>query len=278
MVATFQRAYPPTPPSTGPTFWFPFRENELVVQESKQEIALIQTDEESMGVMHPQDILSIGTIDGIACKACEIDTHQSIPAGWRTLGLRALFGRLDDTAYSAAGYASQILHWQRTSRYCSACGEPNGPLFESWGRACTRCKRIGYPPVIPAVLALIHNGEHVLLAHQPGWGKRYSILAGFVEPGESLEDCVRREVAEEVGIEIAEVTYSGSQPWPYPTQLMVGFHARYAAGELRPDRQELDDAAWFHVDALPELPAPLSLSHQLIMAWVRSLRPDSRAR
>ncbi len=180
----------------------------------------------------------MGTIDGIACKTCEVKADQPLPQGWRALGLRMLFGQLDDAAYSAAGYASQILHWQRNSRYCPACGGLNGPLSESWGRSCTQCHHIGYPPVIPAVLALVH------------------------------------EVAEEVGIEIADVTYSGSQSWPYPTQLMVGFQARYVAGELRPDRQELDDAAWFHVDALPELPAPLSLSRQLITAWVRSLRPE----
>lgn len=274
MASTFQRAYPPALPSPGSAFWFPFRENELIVQENEQGIALLYTDEESIAIVQPQNTLYMGTIDGIACKTCEVKADQPLPQGWRPLGLRALFGQLDDTAYSAAGYASQLLHWQRNSQYCPACGGLNGPLSESWGRSCTQCHHIGYPPVIPAVLALVHDGEHVLLAHQPGWGKRYSILAGFVEPGESLEDCVRREVAEEVSIEIADVTYSGSQPWPYPTQLMVGFQARYVAGELQPDRLELDDAAWFHVDALPELPAPLSLSRQLIMAWVRSLRPE----
>ncbi|HLZ63097.1 MAG TPA: NAD(+) diphosphatase [Ktedonosporobacter sp.] len=274
MASTFQRAYPPTTPEPGQAFWLPFRGNELIVQESEQGIALIQTDGEDIAVVQPHNTLYVGVLDGRACMACEVTPEQPLPEGWRALGLRALFGQLDEAAYSVVGYASQILHWQRTSRYCPVCGGLNGPLSESWGRQCPTCGHIGYPPVIPAVLALVHDGgEHVLLAHQPGWGKRYSILAGFVEPGESLEGCVRREVAEEVGIEITDVTYYGSQSWPFPTQLMVGFQARYVSGELRPDQQELDDAAWFHVDALPELPAPLSLSRQLIMAWVRSLRP-----
>lgn len=277
MASTFQRAYPPATPPAGPAFWFPFREHELIIQESEQGIALIHSDEEGIAMIQPHSTLYVGTIDGIACMACEVMAEQPLPNGWRALGLRTLFGQLDDTAYSVAGYASQILRWQRHSRYCPACGGLNSPLAESWGRQCPTCSHIGYPPVIPAVLVLIHDGEHVLLAHQAGWGKRYSILAGFVEPGESLEDCVRREVAEEVGIEIADVTYSGSQPWPFPSQLMVGFQARYVAGELRPDHEELDDAAWFHVDALPELPAPLSLSHQLIMAWARSLRPAKKS-
>jgi NAD+ diphosphatase len=274
MASTFQRAYPPATPASGPAFWLPFREHELLVQENEQGVNLLHTDEGGIASIHPHSRLYVGTIDGTACMACEVSAEQPVPQGWRTLGLRALFGQLDDTAYSAAGYASQILHWQRNSRYCPACGAPNGPLAMNWERRCTRCSHIGYPPVIPAILILVHDGEHILLAHQPGWGKRYSILAGFVEPGETLEESVRREVAEEVGIEIDDVTYISSQPWPFPTQLMVGFQARYATGELHPNQQELDDAAWFHVDALPELPPPLSLSHRLILAWARSLRPE----
>jgi NAD+ diphosphatase len=208
--------------------------------------------------------------------ACEVDEEFALPQGWRALDLRTLFGLLDDTAYSVVGYASQLLHWQRTSLYCPACGSANGSLGESWSRTCPRCGHTGYPPVIPAVLALVHNGEHILLSHKPGWGKRYSIFAGFVEPGESLEGCVRREVAEEAGIEITDITYYGSQTWPFPTQLMVGFQARYVSGEPQPDLQELDDVRWFHVDNLPEFPPLLSLSGQLITAWIRSLRPEGR--
>jgi NAD+ diphosphatase len=116
----------------------------------------------------------------------------------------------------------------------------------------------------------VHKGEDALLVHKPGWGKRYSIIAGFVEPGESLEGCVQREVREEVNVEISEISYIGSQPWPFPHQLMVGFIARYVSGEAQPDQQELDDIAWFHHDALPELPPSLSLARQIIMTWVAS--------
>jgi NAD+ diphosphatase len=143
-------------------------------------------------------------------------------------------------------------------------------LSEAWSRSCTNCTHIGYPPVTPAILVLVHDGERVLLAHQPGWGSRYSILAGFVEPGESLEECVRREVMEEVSIEITDITYIGSQPWPFPHQLMIGYIARYVSGEIRIQEQELDDAAWFHIDQLPELPSPISLSRQIVTKWVNS--------
>jgi NAD+ diphosphatase len=273
MTATFQRAYPPARPEPGPALWLPFRADELIVQQNEQGTSLIHTDEAGITSLQPLNPLYIGTIDGVACMACEINIDQPIPQGWRPLSLRTLFAQLDDTSFSAARYASQLLHWQRNSQFCPVCGSPKGQFAASWERRCTNCGHVGYPPVIPAVLALVHNGEHILLAHQPGWGKRYSILAGFVEPGESLEDCVRREVAEEVGIEVTNITYIGSQPWPFPTQLMVGFYARYLSGDLQPDQNELDDARWFHVDNLPETPARFSLSGQLITRWVNSLRP-----
>ncbi len=274
MVATFQRAYPDTLPMPGPAYWFPFSGTRLLVHEDAQGTGLIQATDEELASLLPQNTLYIGKIDDTGCKTCEIDEQVPLPANWRAYDLRALFGLLDETAYSVVGYASQLLYWQRTSRYCPACGALNGSLGESWSRTCPQCGHTGYPPVVPAVLALVHNGEHILLSHKPGWGKRYSIFAGFVEPGESLEGCVSREVGEEAGITVTDIRYFGSQPWPFPSQLMVGFQARYVSGEPRPDMQELDDVRWFHVDELPNLPPPLSLSYQLVKAWVRTLRPE----
>jgi NAD+ diphosphatase len=131
---------------------------------------------------------------------------------------------------------------------------------------------VTYPHVSPCVIVLIHDGEHILLTHKPGWGPMHSIVAGFVEPGESLEECLVREVREEVGAEVDEVRYFHSQPWPFPHQLMIGFFARYIGGEIRPDPSELDVARWFHVDELPAIPPPLSIARRMIDAWVASLR------
>jgi NAD+ diphosphatase len=124
--------------------------------------------------------------------------------------------------------------------------------------------------VTPAILVLVYDEDRMLLTHKPGWGKRYSCIAGFVEPGESLEGCVQREVHEEVGLQVTDIHYVGSQPWPFPHQLMVGYTARYAAGTLHIDQQELDDARWFRADALPEFPPPQSLAHQIIVGWLAS--------
>ncbi len=273
MPSIFQRAYPSAVPPPGLAYWLPFRGSNLLVEEHEQGIRLISAPVESLAGIEPQNLLYVGRIDEVPCLACEVDEQSPLPPGWRDFDLRSLFGRLDETAYGVVGYASQLLHWQRTSRYCPVCGTLNGPLGESWGRTCPRCGHIGYPSVIPAVLALVHDGEHILLSHKPGWGKRYSIFAGFVEPGESLEGCVSREVAEEASIQVDTITYFGSQTWPFPTQLMVGFQAHYTGGEPRADMQELDDVRWFHVDNLPSYPPLMSLSGQLITAWIKALRP-----
>jgi NAD+ diphosphatase len=239
----------------------------VLVREEESGIALLQ-DEALRDALEADAPVYLGTLGGVPCLACEVGREAAVPPGLRALGLRALFGQLDDAAYGLAGYAAQLLYWQRTSRYCPACGGPTEAAAGDWGRRCAACGHTRYPSVSPAILALVHDGDRVLLAHKPGWGKRYSILAGFVEPGESLEECVRREVHEEAGVAVTDLVYAGSQPWPYPSQLMIGYTARYAGGALRIDDKELDDAAWFHFDALPELPPPLSLSRQIIDAWV----------
>lgn len=276
MTTPFQRAYPPARPEAGPALWLLFRNGEILVQEQTAGIALIVSDEAGMAHLKPYEPLYLGTLHGVPCLAREVSTEQVLPTGWRALALRALFGQVDEETYLLAGYASHLLHWQRESRYCPVCGQPLGAFIEQWSRHCSHCSYIGYPRISPAVLVLVYQGEQVLLAHQPGWGTRYSILAGFVEPGESLEGCVQREVAEEVGVTIADITYAGSQPWPFPQQLMIAFTARYVSGEICPDQQEIDHAAWFRFDQLPNVPPLSSLSGRLIRTWALSFQPEQQ--
>ena len=202
------------------------------------------------------------------CLAADADPEGDELESWAAVSLRALFGQVSDAEYGLAGYASQMLYWQRTSGFCPVCGHRTEPREGDWGRHCPECGHVAYPHVTPATLILVHDGPRMLLGHKPGWGTRYSILAGFVEPGEGLEDCVRREVREEVGLELGALAYAGSQPWPYPHQLMIGFTAQYASGTIQVDGEEIDHADWFTVDRLPDLPPPLSLSRQMIDAWV----------
>ena len=262
------RAYPPAQPVPGPALWLPFRRGELLVQTENGSPRLYQGSRDKLDDLCCQAPLYLGKLGDIPCLAADCDADTDLPDGWAALSLRALFGQLSEAEYGLAGYASQMLYWQRTSGFCPVCGHRTEAKDGDWGRRCPNCGHVAYPHVTPATLILVHDGPRLLLAHKPGWGNRYSILAGFVEPGESLEDCVRREVREEVGVELAELSYAGSQPWPYPHQLMVGFTAQYAGGDIQVDGEELDQADWFTRETLPELPPAVSLSRQMIDAWV----------
>jgi NAD+ diphosphatase len=274
MTRPFQRVYPPIePPVLTPALWFLFLGNDLLVREQDDGgIAVFQGLEEDIAFLHPHSILYFGTLREVPCIACRVEATTEIPAGWRAVNMRTIFGQLDELTYGLAGYALHLLYWEDHSRFCPACGTPLESIPGGWGRSCPNKDYQGYPSVTPAVLVLIHDSDRILLTHKPGWGARRSIIAGFVEPGETLEQCVRREVFEEVGVEIDTITYAGSQPWPFPDQLMVGFTAHYAGGVVQPDQQELDEATWFTFATLPHLPAPSSLAHHMITGWAESRR------
>jgi NAD+ diphosphatase len=269
MPPTFVRTYPPARPEPGPALWLLLQDGKLLVTEHNGQLVLPAADDNAIAALLAEEPLFLGTLDGTPCLAAAPRADAAPPDGWQAVGLRALYGRTDESVYGLAGYAAQLLEWRRTSRFCPVCGGVTGPVAGDWGRRCTACSYTRYPPVSPAILALVHDGDRILLTHKPGWGPMFSLIAGFVEPGESLEECVVREVREEVGVDVADVRYDGSQPWPFPHQVMIGFTARYAGGDIRPDALELDDARWFDIHDLPALPAPLSLSRQLIDRWVK---------
>ena len=261
----FKRLYGSAAAVSGPIAWLPTRGRELVVQREGEACALLRATPDLPANEEP---ILLGELNGVTYIACELPPDTPLPPDCKTIDLRTLHGQVDELEWAIAGYAAHILHWRQTSRYCPVCGTAMGPMGAEWRRQCPNCGHERYPQVSPAVLALVHDGaDRVLLAHKAGWGPRYSILAGFVLPGESLEECVHREVEEEVGVQLADLVYAGSQPWPFPQQLMIGFTARCTGGEIRLDEEELDDAAWFDVRALPPPPPSLSLSRQMIDAW-----------
>jgi NAD+ diphosphatase len=188
-------------------------------------------------------------------------------------GLRGLFFRLDEPVFWLAAHAVQIVAWDRDHQICGRCGTVTQNHAEERSKQCPSCGLTHYPRLAPAVIVLVERGDEVLLgrsAHFPG--AMYSTLAGFVEPGESLEQTVAREIAEEVGVAVDNLRYFGSQPWPFPNSLMIGFRADYAGGDVTIDRHELEDAAWFHVDDLPQLPSEISIARALIDAWIGERR------
>lgn len=273
----FLRAYPPAVGPDGPTLYLPFRDGELVVAGTGDTSAhLLRDDSPLLTELSPKDenaALYLGTLDGVPCAAFTVESakDEELPPGLSALSLRSLYGVVSEAEYGLAGYAAQILRWRATSRFCPVDGTRTESVANSWARVCPDCGYTFYPPVSPATLILVHDGgDRILLARKPGWGKRYSILAGFVEPGETLEECCYREALEEAGVITTAFEYAGSQPWPFPHQLMVGFNCRWASGEIKIDETELEHADWFHAGALPELPPPLSLSRQIIDRWTAS--------
>jgi len=217
----------------------------------------------------PGESLFIGSLDGRPVFAAGVDV---VPAGLRAVPLRDLFGSVGDEELGIAGRAVQYVDFDRTHRYCGRCGTATLMKEDEIARVCPSCGLIVYPRLSPAVIVRVTRGDAVLLARSPGFpAGRYSVIAGFVEPGESIEHAAQREVMEETGIAIANLRYFGSQPWPFPHSLMIGFVADYAGGEIVPDGLEVEDAGWFAVDALPDLPGPASIARALIEDWRQEL-------
>jgi NAD+ diphosphatase len=166
-----------------------------------------------------------------------------------------------------------MLEWDRGNRFCGACGAPLAMRSDVRAKECTACGRLVFPRISPAIIVAIERGARLLLARSARFAEElYSVLAGFVEPGETLEEAVYREVKEEVGITVKNIRYFGSQPWPFPDSLMVGFTAEYDAGEIAIDGEEIVAARWFAADQLPSIPGPISIARRLIDAFIEKQR------
>jgi NAD+ diphosphatase len=215
----------------------------------------------------------LGTLGDRPCYAAAVGPDEAPPAGMRLAGARSLFPVLTENLISALGQAIAVVEWDDTHRFCGRCAAPTEPAASERVRACGRCGTTFHPRVAPAVIVLVARGRELLLARGPNFAPGvYSALAGFVETGETLEATAAREVYEEVGVRIGGLRYFGSQPWPFGRSLMVGFFAEYAGGEIAIDGREIVDAKWFHVDALPPLPPPLSIARRLITSFVEGTR------
>ena len=221
----------------------------------------------------PTRTLYLGRLGGVDCWASELPAQAPAPAGLAWEGLRPLFSVLDDDHFALAGRALQLLQWDRDHQFCGRCGKPTEAKREERVRVCAACKLPAYPRVAPAVMALVKRENRILLARSPHFpAGMYSALAGFVEPGESLEQCLAREVAEEVGVRIGDARYFMSQSWPFPHSLMIAFVCEYAGGEIAPQAGEIEAADWFEVLQLPKLPSKISIARRLIDAVVEKIK------
>ncbi len=217
--------------------------------------------------------LYLGCLGQTQCWAAELPSDAAPPAGLSWQGLRTLFSVLDDAHFALAGRALQLIDWDRSHQFCGRCGARTAAHATERVRVCPACKLSSYPRVAPAVMALIKREKQLLLARSPHFPPgMYSALAGFVEPGESLEQCLAREVEEEVGVRIRNTRYFASQSWPFPHSLMIAFVCDWASGEIRPQEAEIEAANWFEVLQLPKLPSKISIARKLIDAVVDELK------
>ena len=250
--------------------WFAFRGDRLLVLEG-DEPRVPQASPEELG-LETLFSRSVGSLDGSPCWAAEVPEGTEAPEGAAFVDLRAIFAAVDEPFFAVAGRAKQVVNWHATHRFCGRCGGKTEPLSGEMAMRCARCGMMHYPRVSPAVIVRVRREAEILLARSPGFPKGMrSVLAGFVEPGESIEETIHREVREEVGIEVENLGYFGSQPWPFPNSLMIGFTADYAGGEIRPEPGEIEDAGWYRAGELPQLPPKVSIARRMIDDFVNGV-------
>ena len=206
--------------------------------------------------------------DGTEVRTVSQDAPHTNQERYEMCGLRPSFYKLSKELYLKAGKCQEILYWDKNTQFCGVCGAPM-KLHTDISKRCTNCGKEVWPQLATAIIVLIHRGDDVLLVHARNFkGDFYGLVAGFVETGETLEEAVRREVMEETGLTITNLRYFGSQPWPYPCGLMVGFNADYVSGEVHLQRSELSKGAWFNKNNLPTIPEKLSIARKLLDNWL----------
>lgn len=212
--------------------------------------------------------LYLGRLGGSDCWAVDVDGDEEPDVVLTPL--MALHANVSEGEWLVAGRAVQLVQWKRTHRHCGRCGGPTELMVGERAMRCPACQLLAFPRLAPAVITLVVRDDGAaLLARNAAWPMpMFSCLAGFVEPGETLEQAVAREVHEEVGIEVGRVRYEGSQPWPFPHSLMIGFRAEYGSGDIAVDGTEIAEADWFTTDELPPIPPRLSIARRLIDDWI----------
>jgi NAD+ diphosphatase len=256
----FVPAVDPREPASSLSWCFGFVETDLLLPEAGA--AALQP---LAGTAWPADAAARHYLGRLGDADCWALALPAAPSGWKRTPLRAALMALEAPLGALAGRAAQVLEWDRSHRYCGVCATPTALRPGERARVCPACGHAAYPRLSPAAMALVWRPGELLLARSPHFvAGRYSALAGFVEPGESLEDCIHREVAEEVGVAVTGPRYFGSQSWPFPHSLMVAYTVRWAGGEIVPQPDEIEDARWFPLDALPDIPPPLSVAGHLI--------------
>lgn len=255
-----------------------FRGGSLAVRRLPEGAALPRAAELDLERLAPLRRQYLGRFDGLPCVSFELAPDRPAPPGLELAELRGLWGALSEPEFWLAGRAFQIMDWDRTHLFCGRCGTPTQTKSDERAKLCPACGLTSFPRVAPAIImAVVREGTILLARARRFTSPFYSVIAGFVDPGESLEECAHREVREEVGLSVRNLRYFSSQPWPFPHSLMVAFTAEHAAGEIAIDGQEIVEAGWYPPDRLPRIPDRISIARRLIDWFVETHSPASRS-
>lgn len=252
-----------------PTYWFVFISNTLLLQHDSMGYHVPCSENPPFPLKEWTPVQELSTLEGKPCMAYSLTTPPNDLDGYVTIGLRESWNVLPRPFYNMASKASELLYWDTNTHYCGVCGAPMKRVT-SISKQCTHCGKEVWPQVSPAIIVRIRRGDKILLVHAKNFrrSEMYGLVAGFVETGETLEDCAVREVKEEVGLQINNIRYFGSQPWPYPCGIMIGFTADYVSGDLRLQEEELNNAGWFDRQHLPPIPDKMSIARRLIDDYI----------
>jgi NAD+ diphosphatase len=254
----------------GQRYWFAFSGGKLLLNsaEGGHSLPLLEdVGDTGIAVVRTQ---YLGVLEAHSCYSAELPTDAKAPVGMSFNELRSTYDMIDEDLYVLAGRALQIVTWDQTTQYCGRCGCQTTLLQGERAKKCPACGFLNYPRLSPAVITAVLKGDNILLARRTGSRAMYSILAGFVEPGETLEECLEREIMEEVGVQVKNPRYFTSQPWPFPNSLMIGFIAEWESGEISPDGIEISQAGWYSAKDLPEVPPKMTIAREIIDWFVRS--------
>ena len=250
-------------------YYFVFCKGDIMLERLEDGTYTIPYLEQAPTEIKPwTNVMNISPLGDRDVRTYRIDTPVTNDSRYEMCGLRPSYYKLPFELYLKAGKCQEILYWDQNTRYCGVCGAPM-KMHTDISKRCTECGKEVWPQLATAIIVLVHRGDEVLLVHAKNFRSNFfGLVAGFVETGETLEEAVHREVMEETGLTIDNIRYFGSQPWPYPCGLMVGFEADYVSGEIKLQQEELAAGAWFTKDNLPTIPEKLSRARKLIDYWL----------